>query len=139
VVSSTYCVVFLHLVYSMLSVSLDYPFGIIWRLFDISFIAIGKKCYECKLIWETIQHDTWTPIKVKEKRFYYLSTFNSHSRFLNHGNNSYPKMCVKHPLACTWAKLFISCFPVFILVYEDVYEKQRNKFQHFDVRVKSKL
>ena len=53
-------------------------------------IFIGKKGYGCKWTWETIQHYTWTQIKVKEQHFYCCLTFHSHSSIFNNELNSYP-------------------------------------------------
>jgi hypothetical protein len=39
---------------------------------------------------ETIQHYTWTQIKVKEQHFYCCLTFHSHSSIFNNERNSYP-------------------------------------------------
>jgi hypothetical protein len=41
----------------------------IWKL------TINKKRYGCKRSWETVQHYTWTRIKVKELRCYFFSAF----------------------------------------------------------------
>ena len=41
-----------------------------------------------------------TQIKVKEHHFYCCSTFDSHNGIFNY-DNSYPKMSVKLPVACS--------------------------------------
>jgi hypothetical protein len=47
-------------------------------------------------------HNSSLRHKVKEQHFYCCFTFHSHSRVFNSEHNSYPKMSVKHSLACTW-------------------------------------
>ena len=41
-------------------------------------LCLNKKGYGCKWTWQTVQHYTWTQIKVKKQYFYCCSTFQSH-------------------------------------------------------------
>jgi hypothetical protein len=54
--------------------------------------ACNRKGYGCKWTWETIKHNTWTQIIVREQRLYCTATFDSLCRFFNNEHNSYPKV-----------------------------------------------
>jgi len=51
--------------------------------------ACNRKGYGCKWTWETVKHNTWTQIIVREQRFYCTATFNSLCRIFNNEHNSY--------------------------------------------------
>ena len=58
--------------------------------------------------YERLSNNTLgTKIKVKEQHFYCCSTLHSNSKVFNNEHNSYPKMSVKRPLACSWEVLYI--------------------------------
>ena len=73
-----------------------------------NFTFLSKKGYGCKWTWETIQLFIWTQTTVKKKVLFWCSIFHNHSRVFSNKNNSYPKMSMKQPLACSWAVLFTS-------------------------------
>ena len=57
----------------------------------------------------TIQLYIWTQTTVKKTVLFCCSTFHNHSRVFSNKNNSYPKMSMKQPLACSWVGTLNFC------------------------------